>query len=260
MKKLAIFLSFLFSFFLSCSTNLDRKDISSYLTLKLESPKLIEKIIFPDNEKSLNEFLIEFGDALYKNHYSKDIFDKYVKEYQVKYNQKIEISYDEFMIGMKTFSNNIQNGRINNELVKVFSNEAIKAVERIRDELEKSQNEEEFYKNVAFCKEFLSKNTLISENEQKYLIYQLELVVRLTSENEKKERQKDINGGYTCNWWKSACVFYTSVTQLPLLLAIYYANQNTPLEVYVASYGINYIAACCGFCGCNCPDGCPAIY
>jgi hypothetical protein len=201
---------------------------------------------------------------LHNSNYDKDVFEKVVSDTEKKFNQKISISYNEFISARKQFVSDLKSGKMSQQLDdKVYSNEAIKIMDNIRALFEKVTNGDELKQTFKLVKQQISDNIKMSSNEKRLFMFKVSSVEKMALESisNSNTRTKDINDlSPSCSWWKWGCVIFVSLNYPHILIGIWIANLGSPLELYVQDFGLDYIASCCGFCGCNCPAGCPTYY
>jgi hypothetical protein len=187
-------------------------------------------------------------------------YDNFAKEYQNKFNSPIITfeNYSKVMIGIQKENKNAKASLVLDK--KVFSAEAITLVEKIRDLLNSSTDEKSLRINFKAAEKMVLLENRVSLNEKKLFSTKLDFLQEIAFEDSKSGRVKDVTAGPKCKWYQWGCVFYMSTAQVGVLFAIWAANDllgNYELSMLVSEYGLNYIAECCGFCNCSCPDGCP---
>jgi hypothetical protein len=219
--------------------------------------------LFPNGFDKLDDFALTKGRELHQSGYKETVYASMMSEYKQEFGQKNNMLYTDFIKLRKRLENEVSNGR--NQAVldtNFFSKAEIVLIENIRDELNTPKNEDELRVKLETCKKLINTNSQLSENQKHLLLFQLKVMEQVAFSTTSQANAK-ISGGLiypTCKWWQRGCVFYVSTAQLPVLIIIAIANQYTELSALVAEFGINYIAQCCGFCGCNCPSGCPRVF
>lgn len=203
------------------------------------------------------KFLIQAGKSLFESGYSEAVYNRVSVDAFKKFSVRLS-SREKMLEGLQHFQDQIKEGKYLRSGDSGMSEGGKVLTEQIKTELEKAQDAGTFLQSYETSKMLISASNKVDASEKELIKFNLEVVKTIAMEDYTRNG-RSINADAKCKWYQWACVFYVTSTQAHLLLAIWFANQTTALQVYVAAYGIDYIAQCCGFCGCTCPSGCPRI-
>jgi hypothetical protein len=243
------------------SLNSCKDDKTSTVSAPKNSSNIIDQVDFSKISDEQIEFIKSQKDILYSKNLEKKDFDKFANEYETKFKSPMAFTFEKYSKGMQRLTMENNEARMSLTLDdKVFSKDAISLVEKIRDLLNNSGDEKSFEKNFKEARKLILENNKISANEKKLFTIKLDFLKEIASTSTSNARLKNITEGPKCKWYQWGCVFYMTTAQVAVIFSIWAANDslgNYQLSLLVSEYGLDYIAECCGFCGCNCPDGCP---
>jgi hypothetical protein len=260
MKKIVIVIVFIQSLF-SCRDNSNIKKLEN--TPSNIGSNLIDKADFTDINQAEIDFIKSKKDILHSKAIDKIAYNEILEEHQKKLQSELPINFEKYSELINNIKENNKKAKTEFDLdKKVFSSEAISTVEKIRDLLNTSTDEKSLRKNFKDTKELIF-ITKLSSNEKKFFSIRLDLLQEIAFQESASGKIKGTNAGPKCKWYQWGCVFFMTTAQVGVIFAYWAANDllgNSALSALVAEYGLDYIAECCGFCNCTCPDGCPSYF
>lgn len=195
--------------------------------------------------------------------WQKKDFDLFVSKYENSFNERFELSYENYSKGMNSLMEKQKKGKISMKINEDFiSKEAILLVEKIRDILNESVDEKSFLNHLKTSELLISENKEVNSNEKKFLIINLEFIKYHALNEDSNARVYGVTSTKPkCKWYQWGCVFATHTAQFAAIFSFWAFNDlmGSVLSILVSEHGLLYVTQCCGWCNCECPAGCPSF-